>query len=126
LHEEVMVAFDREAGGRRRQVGWTFMLSPRKSSLWDGFVFLAVAGGGGDGVSGQGKTALIAAVGVSEDARGKGAGLGLVCAAMEELRRRGGVEGVFVDSVVLGGFYERVGFGTWREYREMTLDDEVE
>ncbi|OKL57137.1 hypothetical protein UA08_07467 [Talaromyces atroroseus] len=103
-HEEIMVAFDRDG----RQVGWTFILSPGKTRLWDGFAFVPVVGGE-DGVSGNGRTAMISAVGVSKDVRGMGAGLGMVCAAMEEFKKRGGIDGVFVDQVVLDNFYEKVG-----------------
>lgn len=121
LHDEIMVAFDQNGS---RQVGWTLMLSPGKSRLWQGFAFLPVVGDvdtkGGTG--GNGKTGLIAAVGVRDDVRGKGVGLGLICAAMEEMRRRGGIDGVFIDSVVLDNFYEKVGFKIWREYREFTVE----
>ena len=41
LHDEIMVAFDQNG---RRQVGWTLMLSPGKSRLWQGFAFLPVVG----------------------------------------------------------------------------------
>lgn len=120
LYDEIMVAFDQNGS---RQVGWTLMLSPGKSRLWHGFAFLPVVGGGKDGgTDGNGKTGLIAAVGVRDDVRGKGVGLGLICAAMEELRRRGGLDGVFIDSVVLDNFYEKVGFKIWREYRMFMMD----
>ncbi|KAI7969043.1 hypothetical protein EIK77_008234 [Talaromyces pinophilus] len=121
LHDDIMVAFDQNGS---RQVGWTLMLSPGKSRLWQGFAFLPVVGDvdtkGGTG--GNGKTGLIAAVGVRDDVRGKGVGLGLICAAMEEMRRRGRIDGVFIDSVVLDNFYEKVGFKIWREYREFTVE----
>lgn len=61
------------------------------------------------------KTGLIAAVGVDESARGKGVGLALVVKAIENMRDRG-VEGVFIDTVEIRGFYERLGFETWWEY----------
>lgn len=117
LDDDIMIARDQDG----RQVGWGLMLSPSKSKLWSGFAFLPVVGGE-DGVSGTGKTALIAAVGVSEDARGKGAGLGMMCAAMEEMKKRGGIDGVFVDTVALENFYEKVGFQTWKEYREFIIE----
>lgn len=66
------------------------------------------------------KTGLISAVGVEEGARGKGVGLALVVRAMEDLKRRG-CEGVCVDSVVIRGFYEKLGFETWREYEGFGL-----
>lgn len=121
FHDEIMVAFDQNGS---RQVGWTLMLSPGKSKLWQGFAFLPFVGGDDTNgeTGGKGKTGLIAAVGVREDVRGKGAGLGLICAAMEELRGRGQVDGVFIDSVVLGNFYEKVGFKIWREYRTFTME----
>jgi len=42
-------------------------------------------------------------------------GLTLLVKAMENMRERG-VEGVFIDSVVIRGFYERLGFETCWEY----------
>ena len=61
------------------------------------------------------KTGLIAAVGVDESARGKGVGLALVVKALENMRERG-VEGVFLDSVAIRGFYEKLKFETFWEY----------
>lgn len=60
-------------------------------------------------------TGLIAAVGIDEKARGKGVGLALVVKAIENLRERG-VDGIFIDSVTIKGFYEKLGFETWWEY----------
>lgn len=56
--------------------------------------------------------ASIACVGVSDKARGTGAGVGVVAAAIEELERRG-ADGVFIDWVSLKGFYERFGTAQW-------------
>jgi beta-N-acetylhexosaminidase len=75
-----------------------------------------------DLIKGNGKTGLIAAVGVRDDVRGKGIGLGMICAAMEEMRKRGGIDVVFIDSVVLDNFYEKVGFKIWRKYRRFTIE----
>lgn len=61
------------------------------------------------------KTGLIAAVGVDESARGKGVGLALMVKAIENMQQRG-VEGVFIDSVHIRGFYEQLGFKTCCEY----------
>lgn len=61
------------------------------------------------------ETGLIAAVGVDESAKCKGVGLALMVKAMENMRERG-IEGVFIDSVVIRGFYKRLGFETCWEY----------
>jgi beta-N-acetylhexosaminidase len=116
-HDDIMVALDHDG----KQIGWTLMLSPGRSRLWYGFAFLPVAGGPDGNFSGTGKTALIAAVGVDEEARGKGVGLGLICAAMEEMKRRGGIDGVFIDSVELNNFYEKIGFETWKNCVDMSI-----
>lgn len=58
------------------------------------------------------KCASIACVGISKEARGKGAGEGLVAAAIQELERKG-ADGVFIDWVSLKGFYERFGVKQW-------------
>lgn len=116
-HDDIMVALDRDG----TQIGWTLMLSPGRSKLWYGFAFLPTAGGPNGNVSGSGKTALIAAVGVSEEARGKGVGLALICAAMEEMKKRGGIDGVFIDSVELDNFYEKVGFESWKDYVDFSI-----
>lgn len=61
------------------------------------------------------KTGAISCVGVDSTARGKGVGLALIVRAMENMRERG-IEGVFVDSVAIRGFYEKMGLETWTEY----------
>ncbi|CZR61312.1 uncharacterized protein PAC_11208 [Phialocephala subalpina] len=103
-HHEVMVAIDPDTNA---QIGWTLMCSPT-AIVSDIFAFLPL-------MPSRGKTGLIAAVGVHESARGKGVGLALVVKAMENLRERG-VEGVFIDSVVIRDFYEKLGFETFWEY----------
>ena len=89
------------------RIVWTLMCSTSAivSSI---FAFLPLVLTGG-------KTGLIAAVGVDEKARGRGDGLALVVKAVESLRERG-VEGVFIDSVTIRGFYEQLGFETYWEY----------
>ncbi|KAI2765718.1 CAZyme family GH3 [Penicillium roqueforti] len=61
-------------------------------------------------------TRLIGAVGIDESHRKHGIGLALICHAIENMKQRG-IEGVFVDWVALDGWYEQVGFKTWRSYR---------
>lgn len=99
-----MVAFDPDTNA---QIGWTLMCS-HTAIISDTFAFLPL-------VPSKEKTGLIAAVGVDESARGKGVGLALMVKAMENMRERG-IEGIFIDSVVIQGFYERLGFETWWEY----------
>ncbi|KAJ5541543.1 hypothetical protein N7494_006619 [Penicillium frequentans] len=98
----VMTAFDSED----RQVGWTLMLPPcpEMNQSW---AFPQICGP---------KTGLIGCVGVDADHRASGIGLALVCHAVENMKQRG-IEGVFVDWVALDGWYEQVGFKTWRSYR---------
>ncbi|KAJ5793079.1 uncharacterized protein N7503_009057 [Penicillium pulvis] len=98
----VMTAFDSED----RQVGWTLMLPPcpEMNQSW---AFPQICGP---------NTGLIGCVGVDADHRASGIGLALVCHAVENMKQRG-IEGVFVDWVALDGWYEQVGFKTWRSYR---------
>lgn len=98
------MAFDPETNA---QIGWTLMCSPASLAA-RAYAFLPLMPSGEN-------TGLIAAVGVDESARGKGVGLTMVVKAMESLRERG-VEGVFIDSVFIRGFYERLGFETVWEY----------
>ncbi|KAJ5749114.1 uncharacterized protein N7511_010810 [Penicillium nucicola] len=100
--DSVMVAFD-SAG---HQVGWTLMLEP-SPALYHVWAFPQICGP---------KTGLIGCVGVDKDQRSSGIGLALVCHAVENMKQRG-IEGVFVDWVALDGWYEQVGFETWRSYR---------
>ncbi|KAG4427415.1 hypothetical protein IFR05_017101, partial [Cadophora sp. M221] len=121
-HHEVMVAFDTETN---EQLGWTLMCGP-EAIVKDIYAFLPLAGkdilgrkGENDERKGDGKMegtiGLIAAVGVDKKARGRGVGLALVGRAMENLKERG-VDGIFIDSVVIRDFYERLGFETRWEY----------
>lgn len=71
------------------------------------------------------KTGLIAAVGVDESVRGKGVGLALMVKALENLRERG-MEGVFIDSVVIKEFYEKLGFDVVWEYEKFVWDGKDE
>ncbi|KAH6666066.1 hypothetical protein B0J14DRAFT_205992 [Halenospora varia] len=100
-HHEVMVAFDPDTNA---QIGWTLMCS-HTAIISDSFAFLPL-------MPSKEKTGLIAAVGVDESARGKGVGLALMVKAMENMRERG-VEGVYIDSVVIRDFYEKLGFKTF-------------
>ena len=103
-HHEILVAFDPDTN---EQIGWTLMCSP--SEILDSFfAFLPLVPTGKN-------TGLIACVGIDEKARGKGVGLALVVNAVENLRERG-VEGVFIDSVQISGFYEQLGFEKYWEY----------
>lgn len=99
-----MVAFDPDTNA---QIGWTLMCS-HSAIISDIFAFLPL-------MPSKEKTGLIAAVGVDESARGKGVGLALMVKAMENMQERG-IEGVFIDSVIIRGFYERLGFETCWEY----------
>ncbi|KAJ5887996.1 Acyl-CoA N-acyltransferase [Penicillium taxi] len=98
----IMTAFD----SQNQQVGWTFMLppSPVVNKIW---AFPQTCGP---------KTGLIGAVGVDADHRKSGIGLAMLCHAIENMKQRG-IEGVFVDWVALDGWYEQIGFETWRSYR---------
>ncbi|KAJ5648445.1 Acyl-CoA N-acyltransferase [Penicillium lividum] len=98
----VMVAFD----SQNLQVGWTLMLPPCPE-LNEGWAFPQICGP---------KTGLIGCVGVDAGHRKSGIGLALICHAVENMKERG-IEGVFVDWVALDGWYEQVGFETWRSYR---------
>ncbi|KAJ5674171.1 Acyl-CoA N-acyltransferase [Penicillium macrosclerotiorum] len=98
----VMAAFDAQG----EQVGWTLMLPPlpQLNQVW---AFPQTCGP---------KTGLIGAVGVDESHRKSGIGLAMICHAVENMKQRG-IQGVFVDWVALDGWYEQVGFKTWRSYR---------
>jgi beta-N-acetylhexosaminidase len=99
-----MVAFDPETNA---QIGWTLMCT-QAAAITQIFAFLPL-------MPSKEKTGLIAAVGVDESVRGKGVGLALMVTAIEDLQRRG-VEGVCIDSVVIRGFYERLGFEVYWDY----------
>ncbi|OOF99862.1 glycoside hydrolase family 3 protein [Aspergillus carbonarius ITEM 5010] len=103
----VMVAFDSQG----KQAAWTLMLGPDSPALQKGWALPPLCGP---------KTGLIGCVGVDADHRKRGIGLALLGHAMEDLKRRG-AEGVFVDWVVLEGFYEQLGFEVWREYRRASF-----
>lgn len=63
----------------------------------------------------------LACVSVKETYRGHGLGIGLIWAAIEELKQRG-LTGCFVDWVDKGEFegtYKQVGFQQWGQYREI-------
>lgn len=101
-----MVAFDPDTNA---QVGWTLMCS-HSAIISDMFAFLPLT-------PSRDKTGLIAAVGVDKSSRGKGVGLALMVKAMENMQQRG-IEGVFIDSVAIRGFYEQLGFETLWEYEK--------
>jgi beta-N-acetylhexosaminidase len=105
-YSQVLVAVDSTG----RQVGWTLMLEP-DIGLQKDLAFPALLGE---------KTGQIACVGVHPDARNKGVGLALVATAALNLKSRG-MERVFIDWVVLVGWYEKAGFEVWRQYRPMKL-----
>lgn len=98
-----MVAFD----SKGRQVGWTLMLSPSSPLLQRGWAFPPLCGP---------QTGLIACVGVDASYRFRGIGLALVSHAVENMKERG-VERVFIDWVAMEGYYEKLGFETWRSYQ---------
>ncbi|CAG8003614.1 unnamed protein product [Penicillium olsonii] len=100
--DSIMTAFDSEG----KQVGWTLMLGPSET-LNTTWAFPQTCGP---------KTGLIGAVGIDEPYRKSGIGLAMICHAVENMKKRG-IEGVFVDWVALDGWYEQVGFQTWRSYR---------
>lgn len=99
----IMTAFNSQG----QQVGWTLMLSPDSPVLKRNWAFPQICGP---------KTGLIGCVGVDADHRKSGVGLALISHAVENMKNRG-IEGVFVDWVSLKGWYEQVGFETWRSYR---------
>ncbi|GAB1211664.1 hypothetical protein ATERTT37_000788 [Aspergillus terreus] len=107
----VMVAFDPEG----HQVGWTLMLGPSSPILQKNWAFPPLCGP---------NTGLIGCVGVDKDRRKGGIGLALLCHAIEHMKGRG-VEGVFVDWVALEGWYEQLGFKTWRSYRTGKMKDQA-
>ncbi|KAJ5390555.1 uncharacterized protein N7496_001623 [Penicillium cataractarum] len=98
----VMTAFDSQG----QQVGWTLMLPPvpALNKVW---AFPQICGP---------QTGLIGCVGIDASHRKSGIGLAMICHAIENMKQRG-IEGVFVDWVALDGWYEQVGFKTWRSYR---------
>ncbi|EKV07339.1 Beta-N-acetylglucosaminidase, putative [Penicillium digitatum] len=98
----VMTAFDSQG----QQIGWTLMLGP-SDALNESWAFPQTCGP---------NTGLIGAVGIDESHRQNGIGLALICHAIQHMKQRG-IEGVFVDWVALDGWYEQVGFETWRSYR---------
>jgi beta-N-acetylhexosaminidase len=102
-HHEVMVAFDENG----TQVGWTLMCS-QEAIVTETFAFLNL-------LPAKEKAGLIGCVGVDKGARGKGVGLALLVRAMENMKERG-IEGVFIDWVVIRGFYEKLGFAPIWEY----------
>jgi len=103
-YDQIMVAIDPETNA---QIGWTLMCS--NNAIFSGmFAFLPL-------MPSKEKTGLIAAVGVDESVRGKGIGLALMVKAIESLQQRG-VEGVCIDSVLIRGFYERLGFEVHWDY----------
>ncbi|KAF2147574.1 glycoside hydrolase family 3 protein [Aplosporella prunicola CBS 121167] len=104
LHRQAMVA--RAPSGE--QVGWALMLEPGLP-VWQELALPPLCGEA---------TGLLACVGVDEPWRKRGVGLAMSASAVADLRARG-VKGVFVDWVELRGWYERLGFATWREYRGM-------
>ncbi|KAK9766983.1 hypothetical protein K7432_003531 [Basidiobolus ranarum] len=58
----------------------------------------------------------MACVGVADEQRGRGIGIGIVAYANEVLQRRG-VKVSYVDWVELVGFYGKTGYKAWREYK---------
>ncbi|VUC35341.1 unnamed protein product [Clonostachys rosea] len=110
-HHEAMVAIDPETNA---QVGWTLMCSPN-AIIGDMYAFLPL-------LPTKEKTGLIAAVGVDPSFRGKGVGLALVARAMESLKERG-VEGIFIDSTWLRGYYEKLGFEAKWEYERWAWEE---
>ncbi|KAJ5439832.1 uncharacterized protein N7458_010830 [Penicillium daleae] len=98
----VMTAFDSQG----QQVGWTLMLPPIPTlkKVW---AFPQICGP---------QTGLIGCVGIDASHRKSGIGLAMICHAINNMKQRG-IEGVFVDWVALDGWYEQVGFKTWRSYR---------
>lgn len=57
----------------------------------------------------------MACVGVADNQRGRGIGLGIVAYANEVLKARG-VKNAYVDWVEAVGFYKRTGYAVWRGY----------
>ena len=105
-YEDIMVVFN----SKGEQIAWTLMCPP-ESKMCEFFAFLPLAGE---------KSGLIACVGVEKDIRGGGIGRLLMAAAMENLKAKG-TEGIFIDWVVIRGFYEKLGIEVWREYEGFEL-----
>lgn len=61
-------------------------------------------------------------IGVAASQRGQGVGLGLLSAAIAELRERG-VESGVIDWTTLVGFYGKVGFRPWTWYVQASLPE---
>ncbi|KAF7729007.1 hypothetical protein EC973_005038 [Apophysomyces ossiformis] len=61
------------------------------------------------------KSGAISYVGVAEEERGRGIGIGIVAYANEILKKRG-VEKVYIDFVRIPDFYKRLGYDFWRGY----------
>lgn len=104
MFRQIMVAYDSIG----KQVGWTLMVEPNLA-IWNMLAFPCLLGE---------RTGLIACVGVDKNARECGVGRVLVNSAVEDLKNRG-MQHVFVDWVTLEGWYEKLGFETWREYRTL-------
>ncbi|KAI9259674.1 glycoside hydrolase superfamily [Phascolomyces articulosus] len=62
----------------------------------------------------------MACVGVAEEERGRGIGIGIVAKANQILKQRG-VQKAYVDWVELVDFYQRTGYEKWRGYRVASL-----
>jgi beta-N-acetylhexosaminidase len=104
-HHEVMIAFD-ETGAK---VGWTLMCF-QSAVVTKSFAFMKL-------LPAKEKAGLIGGVGVDCSARGKGIGLALLVRAMENMKQRG-IEGVFIDWVLIRGFYEKMEFEPIWEYED--------
>ena len=104
-YHNIMVVFN--AAGE--QVGWTLMCEP-SSKLCAAFAFLEL-------LPSKEKTGLIACVGIDKNTRKGGIGQAMLVAAMQDMKRRG-VEGVFIDWVVIKRFYESLGFEDYWKYEK--------
>lgn len=96
--DEVLVALDAKTN---EQIGWLLMPHAR-SMLGSNWAFAYW-------MPSREKTGMISAVGIDPSARGRGVGLAIVARAMEIHRERG-MEGVFIDGVVIVDYYEKLGF----------------
>ncbi|KAG9249127.1 hypothetical protein BJ878DRAFT_475903 [Calycina marina] len=105
LHHDIMVAYSPTGS----QIGWTIMASP-SDILCQNFAFMPLSPSGEN-------TGLIACVGVAKEGRSKGVGTAMILAAMRSMKERG-IDGVFIDSAIIVGFYESLGYEIIFEYEK--------
>jgi len=106
--QDLLLARDRQ----QQIVGSLVMLSPQSHPQRPEFLWKKILGE---------DMGAIMAVGVAEKERGRGIGIALVAYAGELLRVRG-VDNCLIDWVVINDFYGKLGWRTWRDYYEGSLE----